>query len=417
MKYSNAFERNNAISVFLMGAMPAIAGSAISVALAMFFVWGVISLVLRRFEFRLTPQDKAIAWTFTLFVVLILLTGIVGENPQEMHRYILWLAPFLSVWVVIPRLRATPDLDYLTIFMIGAAVGAVSALAIGLVQVVGLDQRAEGGAGNAAVYGMMALCLAATAGLNITDERRNYRMLAVAGTIAGLVAVVLSLTRGVAVVAVFSLLLLIFYAPRKWSPPSMRFAWLGLAVAVAAALYGAADLISARLILTVDEISSVIDGENSANIGERLRLWTAGWYAFLESPLWGHGIQNRMAKVAEWLAQDGEPIHSFTHAHNAFITFAIDGGIVVLGSVVAVLVMPVIVAWRAPLDGDRRRRLFLALQITSIYALCGLTQIMFKHDIMDAFYVFFAILVAASVPAERTDGQAAKAEVEESRNG
>lgn len=398
MKYANAFERNNAISVFLMGAMPAVAGSAISVALGMFFVWGVISLALRRFEFRLTRHDKAIAWTFTVFVALILLTAVIGENPAQIRGHILWLAPFLSVWVVIPRLRATPDLDYLTIFMIGAAVGAIGALAIGFVQVVGLDQRAEGGAGNAAVFGMMALCLAGVAGLNITDERRNYRMLAIAGTVAGLLAVVLSLTRGVAMVAVFTVLVLVIYAPRRWMPTSMRFAWIVLAGVVAVALYGAADLISARFMLTVDEIGKVMDGENSANVGERLRLWGAGWTAILESPVWGHGIQNRMAKVAEVLALDGGHMRDFTHAHNAFITFAIDGGIIVFVAVLAVLVVPVAVAWRAPQDENHRRRFFLALQICSIYALCGLSQIMFKHDIMDAFFVFSAILVAASIP-------------------
>lgn len=399
MKYANAFERNNAISVFLMGAMPTVAGSAISVALGMFMVWGIISLALRRFEFRMTRQDRLIAWTFTAFVCLVLLTALLGENVSEIPRHTLWLLLFLSVWVIIPRLRATPDLDYLHLFMVGAAVGAIGGLAFGLVQVVGLGLRAEGGAGNPAVYGIMALCLAAAAGLNVSHPSRNYRMLAVAGVIAGLLAVILSLTRGVALAAMCTLVLLLIYAPRNWLPRSMRLTWFGLAIAGAIALYGAADLISDRILLTVDEISSVVAGESSANIGERLRLWGAGLSVIGESPLWGHGIQNRMATVGELLARDGLPVRGFTHAHNAFITAAIDGGIIVLAAVLAVLAVPVVVAGRAERDADHRKRFFFALQISLIYALCGMSQIMFKHDIMDAFYIFAVILMAASIPA------------------
>jgi hypothetical protein len=43
-------------------------------------------------------------------------------------------------------------------------------------------------------------------------------------------------------------------------------------------------------------------------------------------------------------------------------------------------------------------RLFLALIVSTTYAVSGMTQIMFKHDIMDAFFVFCAILIAASIP-------------------
>jgi O-antigen ligase len=397
LTYKNAFERNNAISVFLMGALPAVAGSAISVMLVSFMVWAIISLAFRRFRFDLTPHDRLIAWTFTAFVGVVLATALLGENPEQIPWHTLWLLPFLSVWVVIPRLRATPDLNYLHLFAVGAAVGAVGALLVGLVQVVGFDQRAEGGAGNAAVFGIISLCLAAIAGLNLDDPRRNYRMLAVAGIVAGLLAVVISLTRGVAIVAIGVLIVLVIYAPRQQLTSKTRIAWLGLVAVVAAALYGAADLIADRLLLTVEELNSVVSGGSSANIGERLRLWIAGWSAIGESPLWGHGIQNRMAKVSELLVRDGLPVQDFTHAHNAFITFAIDGGIIVLGAVIAVLTVPVFVAWRAPRDTYHRKRFFLALQMSLIFGLCGLTQIMFKHDIMDAFYIFSVMVVASSI--------------------
>lgn len=398
MKFDNAFDRNNAASVFLMGALPTMAGSAISFLLGAFFAWGLASLLLGRFPFRLTRLDRALAWTFTVFAGLVLLTALLGENRWSVPRQTYWLLPFLSIWVVVPRLRASRGIDYLGLYIAGAAVGAVGGLAVGLVQVLVFDLRPEGGAGNAAVYAIMSLCLAAIAGLGIANPDRRLRLLAAAGVAAGLVAVVLSLTRGVAVVAVLVMVLLLVYAPQIWRQRSTRLAGLALAFAGAAALYGASDLISMRVAQTVEEFALVIAGESSANVGERLRLWEAGWQAVAESPIWGHGIQNRMTTVARFLIEDGHPVRNFTHAHNAFITFAVDGGLVVLAALVAVLAAPVAVAWRALRDENHRRRLFLALQVSVIYAACGMTQIMFKHDIMDAFFVFAAILVAVSVP-------------------
>ncbi len=169
---------------------------------------------------------------------------------------------------------------------------------------------------------------------------------------------------------------------------------LALAIVVA---YAAADLLQLRAVETLEEVQRVLAGRSSENIGERLRLWTAGVKAIGESPVWGYGIQNRMSEVAKYLAGDGLPIHDFTHAHNAFISSMLDGGVVVLAALLAVLAMPTLIAWRAPRGPDYRKRLFLAAQIAIVYATCGLSQIMFKHDIMDSFFIFTAVMVAAGI--------------------
>lgn len=395
LTYSNAFDRNNAVFVFLMGALPAVAGSAISFLLGIAFVWGIVSLGLRRFEFRLTSSDRVVCWTFTAFAALILLTALIGENRADIPRHTYWLLAFLSPWVVIARLRASPDIDHLHLFIVGAGFGSIGSMFVGFVESVGFGVRPAGGAGNAAVYAMMSLCLAIVAGLNINHAERRFRLLAAAGVAAGLMAVVLSLTRGVAMAAVPALLLLLAYAPRAWRF-STRFAIAILALAVAA-LYASADLLQLRAIETIHEVERVLAGGSSENIGERLRLWSAGMKSIADSPLWGHGIQNRMSKVAEYLAHDGLPILGFTHAHNAFISFTLDGGLIVLAALLAVLGVPIYVAWRAPHGPGYRRRFFLAGEIALIYTLCGLSQIMFKHDIMDSFFIFMTILVAASV--------------------
>jgi hypothetical protein len=86
----------------------------------------------------------------------------------------------------------------------------------------------------------------------------------------------------------------------------------------------------------------------------------------------------------------------------------LDGGILVLSALIAIICAPIAVSLRAPHDENYRLRLFMALAVTGAYVLCGMTQIMFKHDIMDSFFIFFAIVLAASVPDDAAEGSGLK---------
>lgn len=396
----NTLGRNNAVAVFLMGALPAFAGSAISFMLAIFLVWGLMSLALGRFEFRLTHSDRQVAWTFTAYAMLVFATGLFAENGGQVFRSTLWLLPFLALWAVIPRLRATPDIDYLRLYILGAGVGCIGALAFAGIQIspFGLE-RPEGGAGNAAVFATLTLCLAGVAGLGIDAPQRSYRLLAGIALVAGLAAVVLSLTRGVILVIPLTLILLLAYSPRAWRAVVLRPAPLALLAGASFLLtYSALGMLESRLQFTLEEVELLLSGAHSDSMGERIRLWDAAWSAFKDSPLWGHGVQNRMNALVPYLTQDNLPILNFTHPHNAYLTALLDGGLIVLAALLVLLATPIVVAWRAPRDAAWRQRLFLALVVTVTYAATGMTQIMFKNDIMDAFFIFTAIVIAASVP-------------------
>lgn len=397
---ANAFDRNNALSVFLMGAMPAIAGSAISFMLAAFIVWGLVSLAFRRFPFRMTHSDRLLATTFTGFAGLILVTAMLGENRDQVFRSTVWLLPFLSLWVVIPRLRASPGLDYLRLYILGAVAGCVGAAALSTFEIVWLGApRAEGGAGNAAVFAIMSLCLAGIAGLAIDFRERALRVAAMVALLAGTLAVLLSLTRGVAIALLPILFLLFVHASNRWRAMLLHPLVIAAAATAAVIIYGMWDLIDIRIAQTLRETDELLDGDMATGLGTRVRLWSAAWAAFLEMPLTGHGIQNRMDVLIPHMIQDGLQLFGFTHPHNGYLTAALDGGLPVVAALLAVLAMPVMVAWRAPSGASYRRRLFLALILVTAYATIGLTQIMYKHDIMDSFYIFSVIVLAVSIPA------------------
>lgn len=361
-----------------------------------------MSLALKRFPFAMTRSDRALAWTFTAFALLIVLTALMAPNRSEIPHSTIWLLAFLSPWIVIPRLRASEGVDMLHPYVVGAGVGVIGAALLAFVQTVVLNiARAEGGAGNPAVFAAMVLCLLGVGALNIAAPARSRPWLAIAAVVAGLVALTMSLTRGVGLALVPVLILVAIYAPARWRAVIVSRTGLLLAAGAAVALYAVQKRLDARWNETVTEIYRMMaEGHGTRGIGERLRLWQAGWDTFVASPLWGHGIQNRMASLAPELAKDGQPIYGFTHAHNGLLSFALDGGILTLAALVAVLCVPVVIAWRAPRDANYRLRLFLALILTTAYTGSGMTQILFKHDIMDAFFVFCAILIAASIPGD-----------------
>lgn len=247
-----------------MGALPAIAGSAISFLLAIFLVWGLRSLALGRFEFQLTRSDRQLAWTFTVFAILVFATGLFAKNGSQVFRSTLWLLPFLSLWVLIPRLRASPDIDYLRLYILGAAVGCIGALAFAGIQITWFDlQRPEGGAGNAAVFATITLCLAGISGLAINAPRRSHRLLAGIALVTGLTAVVLSLTRGVIMVIPLTLILLLAYSPRTWRMIALRPATLALLAGTGLLLYSASDMLQSRLHYTLDEVELLLSGAHS----------------------------------------------------------------------------------------------------------------------------------------------------------
>lgn len=395
------FDRNNAIAVFLMGALPTVGGSAISVLLDAFFVWAIICVALRRFPLQLTPTDKIVGWSFTAFVLLLALTAVIGNNPIAGLVKTLTFIPFLAIWLMIPRLRASQGIDYLTIFASGAAVGAIGGMVFGLVQEYAFNLRAQGGAGNPGVYAIMSLALASISALNITSSVPWRRWLAFAGLVAGMVSTIIALSRGVWLAAIPMIVVIAVYAPRSWRLFSRKVLILAAVAACLVVTVLAGHFMEASYSDTMWSYQTLSEGHFTSSPGQRIRMWIAGVEAFKDSPWWGYGIQNRMDVVIGHYPAGSPDIIQYTHAHNGLLSTAIDGGLLLLIALIAVLGAPILVAARSYTDAHRRKRLFLALSLTFVYVLCGQTQIMFGHDIMNSFYIFTVILICASIPSNR----------------
>jgi O-antigen ligase len=354
-----------------------------------------------RFEYD--AADRLLVASFSIFVVAMVATALLGADVEDAPDKLAAFTLFATAWLILPRMRMTENTDYLTPFITGAGFGAVAGLFVALSQ-TGVGVRPSGGAGNAAVFGYMSLCLGMVGGLGISSATAWRRWLAAAAAAAAVLAVTISLTRWLMLVSFITSAILFVYAPREWL--RLLLGGTGRALAILAAVLAVvvasdgANLIE-RFWHTVDEVNRVAAGGWSSSIGERLRLWEASWAAIQQSPWIGYGIQNRMDAIQPFTDVSEKPFLPYTHVHNGFLSFALDGGIIVVIALIAMLLTPAFCAWRAPRDENHRKRLFMALLILTVYAVGSQTQILFKHDIMDAFFVCSSIIIVASIRAAK----------------
>ena len=155
-------------------------------------------------------------------------------------------------------------------------------------------------------------------------ERWPGKLLAIGYLPLGFACVLLTGSRGGFVAAVAALagcsLLLVQRSPRV-----VLGGLLGLpAVAIATWLVAPHG--------TVERIASIGEQLQTGDLNQRFNIWSAGWHAFLESPVWGHGAGSFV--TAARLA----PIDT---AHNTVLAILVEGGLVSLAIATAIVAVSV----------------------------------------------------------------------------
>lgn len=168
----------------------------------------------------------------------------------------------------------------------------------------------------------LALPLAA---LLVNSERRwLWRLLAIGYMPAGLVAVVLTASRGgflAALIALAGCALLL----------AKRYRWRVLAAAFALPLLAAA-LWLAIPHATLERLATIPSQLQGGDLNQRWNIWVAGWHAFARAPLVGTGAGSFVS------AAGTNPIDT---AHNSVLSIAVGGGLC------ALCLAAGIVAWAA----------------------------------------------------------------------
>ena len=409
-------DRNNRIFTLLFALFPGLLASGTSVILVFAMIWAFISLIFRRFPFKQTPTDRIVAWSVTVYILVTALSVVVHPNAGAGVQYLLKMIPFLAVWAILPRLHAGVSGRLMPFLITGAGIGMIGSLVFSVVQIAFFSARAEGGAGNAAVFGLFAVLFGSIALLNAHSDSKAERMIAIAGFACGIVCAFLSGTRSAWLVMPVHFAILYWYLRGKSLPSMTNTAKVVGTVVLVAVLSVAAIKVTERYrALESDIVRLDAQPDNINSLKARLMLWSAGAKVFLQSSLVGVGPQNRMPAVNAMLNLPPEKHMTFTHVHNGFLNAAVDSGILGVVAVLALLAAPLLALRGKERGPGRDLATAIALLLLSSYVITGLFGIMFGHDATDAVFIYLAILVSwlpGAAPVLSIPDVASKAEAD-----
>ncbi len=274
-----------------------------------------------------------------------------------------------------------------------ALAGALLSVVVMLVRIGYMGgRRADAGLIGVIVLANTAMILGFIALIGAASDHGWRRFVYLLGPLAGISTLIMTQSRGPLLALVpLGIAAAIFLAR------SLRINWwwvaLGLAAGVAATAIWVMSL-GGRMAKLPGIFYSLLSGDfvRDRTAEFRLDLYQAGWKAFSESPIIGHGWARIMAAATPYL-QNGQ-LAELPQLHNDFLDFAVAGGIIGIACYVALLTAPVVLGLLSPRDSQRRVRLYGCTVLSIAYFFDGLTDLMFGFEFHTALYaVILAILL------------------------
>ena len=325
----------------------------------------------RGFRWRLDQEDGVFLLTLLAFAAVWLgdvwRTGVwpVGEGNQGAG---LPLWPVLAALLLVAWRQASPRPGF---WWWGLAFGALLAGAIAAYEHWWLGRWRVGNGVNAIPFGNLALLFGSLslAGLVSLSSARNGLRLALAlAAVGGLLASVLSGTRGGWVVfpVLAFIVLLAFHATRpRWG--RFRGSMVGL-VAVLVAILLAMSLmpgapVKGRLAEGATNLKEYAGGDAGSSLGLRLDMWSAGWQLIKLRPGLGWGEGRLEAQRDVWVEQGRfhQGISLYDQLHSDLVDTFARRGVPGLMSLMALYGVPLWLFWRYRRRGDDEETRALAL--------------------------------------------------------
>ncbi|MBB3921240.1 MULTISPECIES: O-antigen ligase family protein [Xanthomonas] len=326
---------------------------------------------------------RALGWLAAAVIAMSLLSIVLFEHGlrdvDNRSRFL--VLPWAAVWAYALRPRQVW-------LWRGALAGVFAAMLIAMLQVMNGADRAEGWT-NAIVFADIALMLLVVAVFCRPPGKVRWL---VGAAIATVVVIVLSGSRGVWLSLLVTLGVLIWGAP--WQSARMRLlTFVGSAVlAVGVVLSVPALTQQMRLGELQSDLQRYEVGDSDSSAGARIERLHVAWDTLRAHPLTGIGVGRFDDAMRELPVCAGDTwllrCH-LGHAHNDLAEWGATQGVPGLLLLFAVYGVPLWVFARLHRrSGQRQFRgpAAAGVMIVVSYALCGLTQSMFAHQVSASFY-------------------------------
>ena len=290
------------------------------------------------------------------------------------------------------------------------ALGCVSSAILAVVQfpVIG---RAEGFT-NAIRFGNIAMLMGLFCwifSLSRNFSKTEKFLLWICGS-AGVVASVLSLSRGGWLILFVLPFIFLFYARDKAEQKKIMLLIVVLWISLVA-VFSFVPLAKERIVEAEAQVTGYFEHRDeyaATSVGARLEQWRLSWKLGWDKPLTGWGVNGIKQGRALYLEKgEAHPsIVGISHTHNEFLEMWASRGIVGVLALCAFYFIPIRVFWpknnTLSKFSENNKNLYMSLSLIGVmlpvsYFIFGLTDVFFNLAIGHNFYIFSMVFVMASI--------------------
>ena len=402
----HSYARNVAFA-FLIGALCVSLGSMstallLAASIAVIFFNPKISMKSLFSETKALLKWSPVLAIFPLFYLAVVLTSFRGEE---------WLADSVfvagSYWQFLIMLPASvglyhlsKDVNFTGLFTLGCRFGLVFVVPLSLIQIYFFNLRPEGFLSNSLIFASLCITGAGIALIEWPEDTNKTKMLSWVVFAAGIMATLLTFSRGMLIVIAAVVAIAVIYQLKAKSKyrPSFKFIIILLTLIVVIFTVSLQTDNGWRLLnkRVLEPIEMFANGQRfDQSVSHRLDMQVTGFYAFLERPLIGHGIQNTV-EAANGMSQEilkRETKYTYTHLHNDYLTHAVAGGILLFVMFILVIVSPAILAWQLRKTETATSIFYYALMICGAYSTIAMTNIVFHNDQLTTMFCAATIFI------------------------
>ena len=237
-------------------------------------------------------------------------------------------------------------------------------------------------------------------------------VLFVVAVVGGLIACILTQTRGVwlAIPLLCLLYVCFFFGGRGRLKLLSGVVVLIMFVAVSTQH----SFVEQRINTTTKNLERYVDGDNYSSLGVRLDMYKASLILVSYRPILGHGLGafKEKSKALRDEGVIGDDIHKavgrFSTPHNEFFQALVEKGLVGLVLTVLMFVVPGLIFYRALRAKNKQVVCYglSGISMLTVYFVAGQTGTLFNHNILMNFYIVMTLLFVGQIRVlERKTGE------------
>ena len=391
--FDHSYSRNVAFT-FLMGTFCIILGSTSTALLLMACVSLIflnVKITTREIWHQSVMLIKQIPMLaiFPVFYIVVVFTTIRGDS---------WLSDSIfvagSYWQFLVMVPATvglyhlsKDINFAGLFSLGCRFALFFVVPLSLIQIYFLNLRPEGMLSNPLVFASLSIAGAGLAVIEWPEDTQKSRTLSWMLFAAGLVAALLTFSRGMVLPIIAVVVIAVFYRFKVKSSYKLGAKTIVIgAIIIIATFVGSLKtdngwrILNKRILQPIEMFSK---GEAfDRSISQRLDMQITGLHAFLQQPFRGYGVQNAVSQ-ANAVSQEvlgRETKYTYTHLHNDYLTHGVGGGVILLLLFIAVIFSPVLMSWQLRKVEGGTGLFYFSLMLSGAYSTIALTNVVFHND-------------------------------------